>query len=258
MARMRKNGEIEEQLKFPTPQNYQEFKALLADYIAKLTTEPWTLVCTAVPGKIDRELGVGIAFGNLPWQNVPIRDDVSAQTNCLVIIENDVKLAGLSEARLLNPPRNKVVYITISTGISDGVIIDNKIDSDLQDSEAGQMLFERDGKLVTWESFASGKAIVKRFGKKASEIDDESIWQVISRDFAIGIIDVAANIQPDIIIIGGGVGGHYKKYEKFLMDELNKYGNPMVPIPEVVAAQHPEEAVVYGCYELIKDHEKTT
>ena len=69
-----------------------------------------------------------------------------------------------------------------------------------------------DGELVPWETFASGKAIVRRFGKLASEIDDPAIWKIISRDLALGIIDMAANIQPDVIIIGGGVGTHFKKY----------------------------------------------
>lgn len=255
VARMNKKGKIEESVKFKTPRDYTEFVSVLASNVENITTNRWRLVCVASPGKVDRENGIGIAYGNLPWLNVPLRADIKKIAKCDVLIENDVKLAGLSEARLLKPTKRKVVYITISTGISDGVIINGVIDPDLQDSEAGHMLFERDGQLVTWESFASGKAIVKRFGKMASEINDPGIWKVIARDFAIGIIDIVANIQPDIVIIGGGVGSHFHKYEKPLMAELKKYENPMVPIPPITAAKNPEEAVIYGCYELIKDHE---
>lgn len=258
VARMDKSGKIEDSIKFKTPQDYNQFTKILAENVDKISTSKWQLVCVAAPGKVDREKGLGIAFGNLPWQNVPLRADIKKFAKCDVLIENDVKLAGLSEARLLRPKRRKVVYITISTGISDGVIINNVIDPDLQDSEAGHMLFERDGQLVTWESFASGKAIVKRFGKMASEISDPSVWKVVARDFAIGIIDIVANIQPDIVIIGGGVGSHFHKYEKPLLAELKKYENPMVPIPPIVAAKHPEEAVIYGCYELIKDETQAT
>lgn len=253
VARMTPDGKVEESLKFPTPKDYAEFKVQLADNIAKITTDPWTIACSAAPGRIDRDKGLGVAFGNLPWENVPLRDDIAAITKTDVIIENDVKLAGLSEARALKKKRHKVCYLTISTGISDGIIIDGKIDPDLQDSEAGHMLFERDGQLVSWESFASGKAIVARFGKMASELEDPEIWKIISRDIAMGVIDIIANIQPDIIIIGGGVGSHFHKYEKHLLAILNEYANPMVPIPPVVAAQHPEEAVIYGAYEMMKD-----
>lgn len=258
LARMNKSGKIEDSIKFPTPQDFTEFESLLADNIDKLTTDKWQLVCVAAPGKIDRENGVGIAFGNLPWQNVPIRDTIKKVVDCEVLIENDAKLAALSEARLLDPPRKKVTYLTVSTGIGGGTVIDNVLDPDLHDAEVGHMVFERDGKMVTWESFASGKAIVKRFGKLASEIDDPEIWKVVSRDLAMGIIDVAANIYPDIIVIGGGVGSHFHKYGDFLRAELKKFADPMVKIPEVIGAKNAEEAVIYGCYELIKDYEKAS
>ena len=255
---MKKDGKIEDSVKFPTPRDYKEFVSQLADTVASLTTEKWDVACVAAPGKIDHETGVVIAFGNLPWKNVPIRDDVQKITNCPVLIENDAKLAALSEARLLKTPHHKVTYLTVSTGIGGGTIINNVIEPDLQDAEVGHMLFERDGELVPWESFASGKAIVRRFGKLASEIDDPAVWKIISHDLALGIIDVAANIQPDVIIIGGGVGTHFKKYGAFLNAELKKYESPMVPAPKVVGAKHPEEAVIYGCYELIKDYVAST
>ena len=256
VARMLKNGKIDESIKFPTSPDYENFKKELANNVAEVTTNDVTVVCVAAPGKIDHEKGVVVAFGNLPWKNVPLKADVQKITGHPVLMENDAKLASLSEARLIKPPRNKVLYLTISTGIGGGLVIGNKLDPDLVDAEVGHMRFERDGELVTWESFASGKAIVRRFGKLASEINDPDIWKVISRDLAMGIIDVIANVQPDIIVIGGGVGSHYKKFGKFLEAELKKYEDPMVEIPEIVQAKHPEEAVIYGCYELIKDYER--
>jgi predicted NBD/HSP70 family sugar kinase len=256
IALMEQDGTIKESFKFPTAQDYAVFKQDLADNIAKITTHDFTLVCVAAPGKIDHTTGVALAFGNLPWVNVPIRDDIHAITHSTVLIENDAKLAALSEARLLHPPRHKVMYLTVSTGIGGGTVINNNLDPEQLDTEPGHMKFEREGELVSWESFASGKAIVKRFGKLASEIDDPAIWQVIARDLSLGIIDVAAVIQPDIIIIGGGVGTHFDKYGHFIESELKKYADPMVKIPEVVQAQNPEEAVIHGCYQLIRDFER--
>ncbi|MCA9348165.1 ROK family protein [Candidatus Saccharibacteria bacterium] len=254
LGKMTKDGSIEKSIKFPTPTEYDEFIKQLEDNIATLTTDKWEIVCVAAPGKIDRSTGSVIAFGNLDWKNVPIAQDLEKIAKTKAIIENDAKLAALSEARALNPPRAKVVYLTVSTGIGSGTVINNVLDPDLIDAEVGHMLFERDGELVKWQSFASGKAIVKRFGKLASEIDDPKIWQIISRDLAIGIIDIVANIQPDIIIIGGGVGSHFHKYGDILNTELKQYESPMVPIPAVVGAKHPEEAVIHGCYQLILDH----
>jgi hypothetical protein len=36
---------------------------------------------------------------------------------------------------------------------------------------------------------------------------------------------------------------------------LDKFNNPLVPIPPVVKAKRPEEAVIYGCYEFIKQNQ---
>jgi glucokinase len=60
-------------------------------------------------------------------------------------------------------------------------------------------------------------------------------------------------IQPDLIVIGGGVGTHFEKFEKPLLNELKKYENPLAPTPLIRKAVHPEEAVIYGCYELAKE-----
>lgn len=257
LARMKKSGKIEESIKFPTPEKYPAFIKQLAENIDKITTDKWQLICVAAPGKIDRDKGVCIAFGNLPWKNIPLRDDIGKLIRVPILIENDAKLAALSEARLLKPPRKKVMYLTVSTGIGGGTVVDNKLDPDLVDAEVGHMLFERNGKLVKWESFASGKAIVRRFGKLASEIDDPAIWKIIARDLAMGILDIAANTYPDIIVIGGGVGSHFHKYGKFLNAELKRYQDPLITLPEVVQAKNPEEAVIHGCYELIKDYESS-
>jgi glucokinase len=66
-------------------------------------------------------------------------------------------------------------------------------------------------------------------------------------------VDLLAIIQPEVVIIGGGVGTHFDKYGKLLETELKKYQTPLVPIPPIRAAQRPEEAVIYGCYELVKE-----
>ena len=115
------------------------------------------------------------------------------------------------------------------------------------------MLFEHKNKLMQWEDFASGRAIYERFGKKASEINDAKTWKIISRDMAIGFLDLIAVVQPDVIVIGGGIGTHLPKYKKHLLAELEKYETPLTKTPPILQAQRPEEAVVYGCYDLAKE-----
>lgn len=152
-----------------------------------------------------------------------------------------------------------MLYVTIGTGISDAVIMNGKIDPALADSEGGQMWLDHRGKRVQWEDIVSGRAIVRRFGKRASEIEDQSTWQEIANDIAKGLIQLIVVIQPQVIILGGGVGAHFSNFIDLLTKSLKTYELPLTPIPPIRRAQRPEEAVIYGGFELARQrfsHEK--
>ncbi len=247
------SGKIVDEVKIPTAKTYPKF---LADLTKLIKTEQSKysrilLAVCALPGKVDHTRGVGVEFGNLPWHNVPIGRDLRALLKCQVLVENDAKLAGLSEA-LAHKKYKKVLYLTISTGIGGGLIIDGKIDANFADLEPGHMMIAHDGQLMQWEKFASGSAIKARYGMLASEINDASIWRSFALDVAVGLQELLAIIQPDVVIFGGGVGTHFKKYGAYLEGELYKMQNPMVKIPPLLPAKRPEEAVIYGCFELIR------
>ncbi|HEU5004942.1 MAG TPA: ROK family protein [Candidatus Saccharimonadales bacterium] len=251
-----KHGQIIKEQKFPTPKDYQEFLATLISAATALKPDPgFAAIAVAAPGKIDRKSGVALDFGNLPWHDVNLKTDLEPVAGYApVFIENDANLAGLSEALLVHNQYKKVLYLTVSTGIGDGIIINGIIDPDFADSEPGQMVLEHKGSLQKWEDFASGRALKEKYGKKASEIDDPAIWKEFVKGLAQGIGELVATLMPEVIIVGGGVGAHFDKFGSFLADELKLYENNMVKIPPIIEAQRPEEAVVYGCYDLIKQH----
>lgn len=245
-------GVVMESHKFPTPKVYAEFLKEVTAVIDQLDAVDFAAVGIAVPGLVDREHGVGRAFGNLPWKHVPIQADLQRIVNAPVVLDNDANCAALSEALLLKNDYNVVLYVTIGTGIGTGIIVDGEIDPAFEDTEGGLMLIEHNDKLVRWQDFASGSAIFRRFGKRASDIEDAKTWKTISRDFATGLVQLIATIQPEVIVIGGGIGTHFKKFEKPLLAELKKYETPLTPTPPIRMAQRPEEAVVYGCYTVAK------
>lgn len=254
VGRFSERGELLESHKFKTPVLYDEFIDELEQNVAELSTDKFSGACVAIPGKVDRRNGTGVAFGNLPWANIPIRHDIEHIADCKVTVENDANLAGLFEARQL-PQYKRVLYITISTGIGGVLINSGNIDPGTQDAEIGHMLLEHEGELMRWEEFASGSAIVAAFGKKASDIPakDHGTWYKIARNIAIGLIDVIATTTPEVVIIGGGVGSHFDKFAPRLLEELKIYENPLLILPKIVQATRPEEAVVYGCFELAKE-----
>jgi predicted NBD/HSP70 family sugar kinase len=252
VAALTNEGVIHESLKFPTPENYDDFLVELRTALAQLKTKDFRAGAVAAPGSIDRTHGVFEVGGNLHWKNEHIARDVERLTHCPMLLENDANLAGLSEAMLVRDKHAKVLYLTISTGIGGGFIVNQQIDPTMADIEPGQMMLHRGNKVVKWESFASGKAIYERYHQKAADIEDPAIWKAVVKDLAIGFVDLLAVTQPDIIVIGGGVGHYLEKFHDLLVDELKKYVTPLVPIPPIIKAQRPEEAVVYGCYDLAR------
>ena len=246
-------GKILKDCKFPTPKKYQNFLAELKKVLTQFNEYHITACCCAIPGKVDRQSGIGVVFGNLAWHDAEIKNDISRLLSGTgVLVENDSNLAGLHEALIFHKKYRKVLYITIGTGIGDGIIIDGKIDPDFADSESGQMMLDYHGKLRRWEDIASGRALVARYGKTGAQIDDPKIWRQFARDLSLGLVELVAALQPDVIIIGGGIGTHFHKYGDYLKSELKRHENKMIPMPPTIQADKPEEAVIYGCYDFIR------
>ncbi len=253
LAVFTKNGKLRQSARFETPQNYSRFLDALTTGIKELGIDDYQAACIAVPGKIDRDKGVGITFGNLPWKNIRVVDFLEKQLKTPVIIENDAKLAGLYEAINIKDEFNKVLFVTVSTGVGIALIVDGKIDTDTNDLGGAAYPVLDGRKLLSLDKFTSGKAIAKEYGKRASEIDDRKTWQEISRDMAKGLVDIISLLEPEVVVIGGGVGTHFKKFGNHLKTELKKFELPVLKIPPIRQAKKPEEAVIYGCYELLKD-----
>jgi len=245
------DGVISEMHRFPTPGKYDDFLIQLKEAREQLAVHDFVAGGIGIPGKVDREHGIGRDFGNLSWHNIPLQTDAERIFHCPILLENDANLGGLSEAMLL-PADKRVLYVTVSTGIGTGFIVKRVIDPALADSEGGQMLLEYHGKRVIWEDFASGRAIVKRFGKKAADITDEKTWQRVAHDLALGFIELIAIMQPDIIVLGGSVGSYFERFEPYLLRELKRYPNPLLQLPVFHKAARPDKAVLYGCYDLAR------
>lgn len=247
------NGEIIESRKFPTLENYSHFLLELRHAIAHFKHQEWRAAGVGIPVSVfDRKHEIGLRFGNLPWKNVAIQHDLEKIVRCPVVLENDAKLASLSEAMLLRGSYDSVLYVTISTGIGYGLTVGGIIDTHIGDGGGRTILLEHNGKLVPWETFASGKAIVERYGKRAEDIHDDKTWQAIARDLKLGFLELIAITQPDVIVVGGSVGTYFDRCKGFLTDYLKQHETPILQIPPIRKAERPEEAVIYGCYDLAK------
>jgi len=241
-------GKVTTLFKFPTPPQKEH-------YIQTLTTHLTTLfggkqvdaIVIAMPGIIKN--GVAVWCNNLKWKNFDVASALQGVLgNAPLYIENDANLAGLAETRQRSPMPLSSLYVTVSTGIGSGVITNGRIDPGLRHSEAGRSLVGYDGVVREWESFASGKAIYNTYRTYARDIKSKRIWRKIADRISRGFLAVIPVIQPDIIIIGGSIGTYFKQYEEDLKGILKEKLPPHIPLPKLVQAKHPEEAVIYGCY----------
>lgn len=247
-------GKILKQNKFPTSKKYSDFLIELKKAFEHFGEPGIKACCCAVPDtSMDRKKGIVFGFGNLAWRNVPIVKDLSRILNDVpVIIENDAKLAGFFEANNIRSEFKKVLYITIGTGIGFAIIKNGIIDLEISDTGGHGMILDHDGTLEVWENYASGKALTNKYNKKASEIDDPNIWKDYVVGLAQGFNELLVTFEPDVVIVGGGVGSHFDKYSQFLTDELQKQASQGRILPPIIKAERPEEAVIYGCYDFIR------
>lgn len=249
-----RKGKRGESYKFPTPQDAKDYtrqlREIIREHYGHLEVDA---IALALPGTMVN--GVAVWCKNLKWENYEAKTLLKDMLPGVpLLIENDANLAGLSEARALNPVPATALYITVSTGIGSGIITNGSIDPSFSTSEAGLALVEYDGKVRQWETFASGRAIVEVYKKRGEDITSKRVWRQIADRISRGFLAVIPILQPDIIILGGSVGTHYDKFQAELKGLLREQLPPHIPLPKIVQAEHPEEAVIYGCYYYAKDY----
>lgn len=205
-----------------------------------------TGISIGVPGLVEN--GVILRCGNLPWTNLPIADLLGQYCTCPIYVENDANLAALAEINALNPIPKLGIYLTVSTGIGNGVIINGKLLPELSKSEVGHMVFNFKDSWKEWEDIGAGKVATKHFGKLARELTTPEQWQWVADRLAVGLCALIPAFQPEVIVFGGGVGHYLDSFKPFLQEQLRRRINTYVDIPHMLTAKHPEEAVLYGCY----------
>ncbi len=144
-------------------------EALIA---ANVTREQIVGIGIGAPGPLNGRTGIVFSTPNLPgWQNVPLRDMFQAHFDMPIFLEDDANAAALGE-QMFGAGRGsqEIVYITISTGIGGGVIINGKIMNGIVGTaaEIGHMTIDwrgprcNCGNIGCLESIASGTAIARR------------------------------------------------------------------------------------------------
>ena len=109
------------------PRIFQAIQQALTQ--ADVSLEQIVGIGIGAPGPLDSRTGIVYSPPNLAgWKNVPVRDLFSQQFHVPIFLENDANAAALGEYMFgAGRGSRDIVYITISTGIGGGVIIDGKL-----------------------------------------------------------------------------------------------------------------------------------
>ncbi|UXT85295.1 ROK family protein (plasmid) [Agrobacterium tumefaciens] len=142
-----------------------------------------------IPGSIDAVTGTVLGIPALPgWDRIPLGALIRDRAGIPCLLENDATAAAIGEWRAgAAKGCEHFVYVTISTGIGAGVVIDGRV---LRGARglAGEIGHTRIadhsdicscGKIGCWEAVASGTALGRR-GKRAMESNAGSLLAEVS------------------------------------------------------------------------------
>lgn len=195
------------------------------------------------PGSIDKKTNTIITSENLSiLNNFPLTQRLTQDLKKKIYIENDARVANLAEALKGNGKDKEIVcYITISTGLGGGVVINKQIYSGSTNLGAyfSRMILN-DGK--TADSLISGTALIKETkqkinrdienAKKVFELAQNNqiakeIIDKFKQNLTVLFLNVSSIFNPDIIILGGGV---LKSREFFLEDVKSSFRSKAHPL----------------------------
>ncbi len=203
---------------------------------AGLTRETLTSVGCAAPGITDAEAGVVISAANLEgWRDVPLARLLEERFGVPAAIENDVCAAALGELKYgagsMKEDCRSLVYMTISTGVSAGIIVDGKPLRGAHHfaGELGYFLPDPAHIGKDWgingclELTAAGVGITQQWATRrgntttdfsaadvfaAAQAGDDEAAKIIERAsnyLAQAAVSLCVIIDPEIFVLGGGI-----------------------------------------------------
>ena len=268
----------------------QSIKELIEE--AKIEKNALEGIGFGFPGQIDCDNGIVRILPNIPgWINVPIAEIMQKEFNVPVKVDNDVRCAALAELNYgAGAGCKNLVCITVGTGIGSGLIINGKLVRGASNAagEIGHIkLASHDGPICgcgdtgCFEAFASGPAIValaKEYVKggkstkyreiagstkditpaivaqaaKEGDVVAQRIFSIIGEYLGVGLSSVVNLLNPEKIVVGGGVADAGEILFGPLKKALKERSMPIQGAAvEVVPAQLGNTAGIIGASLLI-------
>jgi glucokinase len=200
-------------------------------------------VSIACGGPLDAERGVLLGPPHLPgWDDVPVTELAQAAFQRPAALENDAAAAAAGEHRYgAGAGTRHMVYLTISTGVGGGVILDGRLYRGAHGNggELGHVTVDRHGRTCRGcgrrgclEAYASGTSIAERAREalaadgaggsslaalaeptaadvaaaaRAGDPLARAVWDETLAALASGLCTIVNVFEPELVVLGGGV-----------------------------------------------------
>ena len=141
--------------------------------------EPVAAISVAAPGPVNPKTGIVFSTPNIKeWSNFPLAQKLNSHFGVPVYLNNDAKMAVVGEWRYgAAKGHHNVLYLTLSTGIGGGVIMDDHLLLGQRGmaTELGHVTVLQNGPVCSCgrhghlEAVASGTAIAKYVSEKIAD-----------------------------------------------------------------------------------------
>jgi glucokinase len=234
-----------------------------------------------VPGIVDIRTGTVLKAPSLKWIRYPLGEKLHDILRIPVFVSNDVNTGLLGEVEKGSLQNVKhALYFMIGTSIGAGVLINGEVyaGSKFSAGEVGYMVTDKDvliddftparpgyGYLSTqaggfgiahkYKEETGNSVATKQLFKLAEEGDivARKIIDEAVRHLTAAIINAAVILNPEVILLGGGVGSELAPYLSKIDENLEEY----VPVkPELRISTMQNRSVLYGAYALCSKHVK--
>lgn len=214
----------------------------------------------ACAGPLDIARGMLVRPRREGWADLPVVGLVASELGAPVVMDNDANCGGVAEHRSgAGRDSSVLLYVTISTGIGTGLVVDGKVFRGAHDTEGGCITLDPDGPECPacggrghFESFASGLSLKRDFGTTPDLIFDPAAWDEIGRRLAVGLSSLMAMMSPDRVVLAGGVANQFDRFREPLERHLASLRTPYGPAP-VVPASYVDDAPVRGALHLARE-----
>ncbi len=224
----------------------------------------------SVPGAVTPS---GLVWApNLPnWNDFPLENILRSRFPSLeVVVKDDRSTAVFGESRFgVAKECKNFVFMIVGTGIGVGLMLDGHIYSGTRGlaGSMGWFIVDSDShssgsKYETFEEKAAGLAIKKKYGlngqtifNKALEGDVKAleILENIGKEIGIGVANLVAIVDPEMVVIGGGVAKSWKYIKYGIQYSMQKWSHPILKDIPIFCSSLGDDAGILGVSQMVME-----